>query len=82
LPEKAGQWQTKHLSFRDRPDEIFTIRFRNPIEAIKTLWKDPYLSSCMVFGPAKVYTNWKKESRIFSEMWTGKWWHILQVGFA
>lgn len=79
MPEKAGQWQTKQLSFQDRPGEIFTIHFRDPVQAIKSLWKDSYLSSQMIFSPAKVYSSHDKETRIFTEMWTAKWWHILQV---
>lgn len=82
MPERAGEWKIKHLSFTDRPDEIFTIRFRDPVEAIRSLWKDSYLSSQMVFSPAKVYSNHKKDNRIFSEMWTAKWWHVLQVSYT
>lgn len=82
MPDKAGEWQTRELKFNDRPDEIFTVRFRDPVEAIKGLWKDRYLSPKMVFSPAKIYTNSEStKDRIFSEMWTGKWWHVLQVGF-
>lgn len=79
MPDKAGEWKTKELKFEDRPNDVFTIRFRDPVEAIKGLWRDKYLSPKMVFSPAKIYSNRKKESRIFSEMWTGKWWHALQV---
>jgi len=79
LPDKAGEWQTKSLSFRDLPGETFTIRHRDPIEAIKSLWRDPNLSPHMVFAPSKVYSDATKSDRIYSEMWTGQWWHALQV---
>jgi hypothetical protein len=79
LPEKAGIWQTKHLSFRDRPDDVCTIRFRDPVEAIKSLWKDPELSPKMKFAPEKIYSDSTKGNRIYSEMWTAKRWHVLQV---
>lgn len=79
LPDKAGEWQTKSLSFRDLPGETFTIHHRDPIEAIKGLWQDPNLSPHMVFAPSKVYTDATKLDRIYSEMWTGQWWHVLQV---
>ncbi|KAF8900108.1 hypothetical protein CPB84DRAFT_1847370 [Gymnopilus junonius] len=78
MPEKAGTWKTKLLSFKDQPGEKYTIRFRDPIEAIKSLWKDPELSPTMVFRPAKMYSDKEKKNRIFSEMWTSKWWHVCQ----
>ena len=52
---------------------------RDPIEAIKGLWQDPNLSPHMAFAPSKVYTDATKSDRIYSEMWTGQWWHVLQV---
>ncbi|PPQ92723.1 hypothetical protein CVT25_013764, partial [Psilocybe cyanescens] len=79
IPEKAGEWQTKHLFFKDKPSETFTIRFRDPIAAIQSLWKDPHFSKDMVYAPAKIFSGEKSGgNRIFSEMWTGKWWHVLQ----
>ncbi|KAF8165815.1 hypothetical protein B0H34DRAFT_794159 [Crassisporium funariophilum] len=78
MPEKAGEWQTKHLSFQDSPDDIFTMRYRDPIEAIRSLWKDTNLSPRMKFGPTKVFSGPDKETHIFNEMWTAKWWHVLQ----
>lgn len=82
MPERAGEWQTKQLRFEDRPDEVFTIRHRDPIEAIKTLWRDPDLSPQMSFRPKKIYSNSTKKNRIYNEMWTGQWWHVLQVSFT
>ncbi|KAJ3784232.1 hypothetical protein GGU10DRAFT_34188 [Lentinula aff. detonsa] len=26
IPERYGKWYTKHLSFKDRPSECFTVR--------------------------------------------------------
>jgi len=79
MPEKAGEWKTKHLVFRDRPEERFIVRHRDPIEAIKSLWKDPEISPQIVVAPQKVFSNKKQDNRIFSEMWTGTWWHAIQV---
>ena len=81
MPEKAGEWKTRKLRFANKPNEIYTLRHRDPIEAIKTLWKDPHLSPTMKFKPKKVYTSSDKDTRIFNEMCTGQWWNILQVGF-
>lgn len=82
MPERAGEWQTKTLKFEDRPDEIFTIRHRDPVEAIKTLWRDPDLSPQMTFRPKKVYSNATRKNRIYNEMWTGQWWHVLHVSLT
>ena len=38
IPERCGTWYTKRLSFKDRPNEYFTVRHQDPIEAIKGLW--------------------------------------------
>ncbi|KAH6916722.1 hypothetical protein BKA70DRAFT_1089903 [Coprinopsis sp. MPI-PUGE-AT-0042] len=48
LPDRAGSWKTKELSFKDQPDEVFTIQYRDPLEAIRSLWKDPSLSPHIV----------------------------------
>jgi hypothetical protein len=79
MPDRAGSWQKKSLSFRDLPGEDFTVWHRDPIEAIKGLWKDPNLSPHMAFTPSKVYMDSTKSEHIYSEMWTGQWWHVLQV---
>ncbi|KAE9389172.1 hypothetical protein BT96DRAFT_762258, partial [Gymnopus androsaceus JB14] len=55
IPERSGQWFTKQLSFKDRPKEFFTIRHRNPINAIKALWGDPAFSKDLVYKPAKMF---------------------------
>ncbi|KAJ3832411.1 hypothetical protein F5878DRAFT_548217 [Lentinula raphanica] len=49
IPERAGRWFVKQLSFKDRPQEEFTVRYRDPIEAIKALWGDPSLAKHMVY---------------------------------
>lgn len=79
VPERAGLWQTKNLFFKDQPDEKYIIHFRDPVEAIKSLWRDAELSPAMVFGPGKFYEDKTKKNRIFSEMWYCKWWHVCQV---
>jgi hypothetical protein len=55
------------------------LRYRDPVEAVKRLWKDPQLSPEMVFQGRKIFSDETMKTRIFSEMYTGKWWHILQV---
>lgn len=81
LPPKGGEWKAKVLKFADRPDEEFVVRFRDPIEVIKSLWRDPSLVHDFVYRPSKVFMDSTKESQVFSEMWTGKWWWEVQVFF-
>ncbi|PPQ84187.1 hypothetical protein CVT24_001862, partial [Panaeolus cyanescens] len=78
IKNKAGEWKTSRLRFNDNDDEEFIVRHRDPLEAIKSLWQDPFLSPKMVFKPVRVYTDKSMTQRIYSEMWTGKWWEFLQ----
>ncbi|KAJ3832638.1 hypothetical protein F5878DRAFT_547871 [Lentinula raphanica] len=82
IPDRAGPWFTKNLSFKDRPEEVFTIHHRDPLEAIKALWGDPSLARDLVYQPAKIFRKEAEpteENRIFSEMWTGGFWNSVQV---
>ena len=81
IPERCGTWYTKRLSFKDRPNEYFTVRHRDPIEAIKGLWGDPAFAQDLVYKPAKLFRGTKQmeEERMFSEMWTGGLWNAAQV---
>ncbi|KAF5364863.1 hypothetical protein D9757_012750 [Collybiopsis confluens] len=80
IPERCGSWYTKELAFKDRPDEKFVIRHRNPLEAIKALWGDPALSKHLVYKPTKLFRGevQSEQERIFSEMWTGGFWNAAQ----
>ncbi|KAF5361204.1 hypothetical protein D9757_013606 [Collybiopsis confluens] len=80
IPDKCGTWFTKQLSFRNCPDEHFTVHYRDPIEAIKSLWGDPALAEHLVYKPGKLFFGpiQSEENRIFSEMWTGGFWNAVQ----
>jgi hypothetical protein len=79
MPDRAGEWKAKKLSFDNRPDDLYTLRFRDPIKAIKSLFENPDNTKHLVYTPKKIYSDETKENRIFNEMWTGQWWHVLQV---
>jgi hypothetical protein len=81
IPERCGPWYTKRLTFKDRPDEHFTIKYRDPVEAIKGLWGDPAFANDLVYKPAKLFRGKRRteEERIYSEMWTGSFWNAAQV---
>ncbi|KAJ3512046.1 hypothetical protein NMY22_g15452 [Coprinellus aureogranulatus] len=77
-PDKAGEWTTDQLNFPDDPTMTFTIRHRPILKAIESIFKNPDLASHLVYKPSKVYSDDSKENRIYSEMWTAKWWHVVQ----
>ncbi len=79
IPERAGKWKTTELKFPDQPEEKYTIRHRDPVEAIKSLWGDPAHVNDLVYVPKKIFSDSTRTNRIFSEMWTAHWWHALQV---
>jgi hypothetical protein len=63
------------------PDQTFTIRHRDIIESIRSLWGDSAHAKNLVYAPRKVFTDNSKTNRVFSEMWTAKWWNTIQVTF-
>lgn len=79
--ERCGQWFMKQLSFKDCPDEHFTIQYWDPLEVIKGLWGNPSFAGDLVYKPAKLFRGAKliEEDRIFSEMWPGFFWNAAQV---
>lgn len=62
--------------------EEFPIYYRCPLEAIRSLLGNPAHADRIVYKPRKVFSDANRDNRIFSEMWTGKRWHKLQVGLA
>ncbi|KAF5361199.1 hypothetical protein D9757_013610 [Collybiopsis confluens] len=80
IPPRYGLWQTKRLSFRDRPDEYFYVHHLNPIEAIRAVWGDPSLAKHLVYKPAQLFrkSTMMESDRRFSEMWTGRYWNAAQ----
>jgi hypothetical protein len=81
MPCPKGGWITEKLAFEEAPGEVYTIHYRNVIDVIRGLWGDPKLAQHMCYKPAKVWTRRDKRTRkrIYREMWTGKWWHAIQV---
>jgi hypothetical protein len=82
LPSRAKKWQKAKLSFSDSPEDQHFIQYRDPVEAIRSLFADPAHTNDIVYKPKKMFANLEqkdKKNRIYSEMWTGKWWNIVQV---
>ena len=81
IPSRAS-WKHKHFAFSDHPDQQHLIQYRDPIEAIKSLLGNSAHADQMVFKPKHIYSSKNSpRNRIYSEMWTGRWWHAIQVRF-
>ena len=50
---------------------------RDSFEVVKSLVTDPRWADDMKWTPEKAYNE--AGQRIFSELWTGDWWHRMQV---
>ena len=83
LPDRAGPWHTKVLSFSDTPEE-FMFRYRNSLDAVKTLLGDPALAKDIVYRPKRIFRRQEngQNLRTLHDMWTGDWWWELQVSFV
>ncbi|KAF9038794.1 hypothetical protein BDZ89DRAFT_894707, partial [Hymenopellis radicata] len=78
IPRRAGKWKVKHLSFPDRPAEKFTLRHRDILESVRSLWGDPEQAEHLVYKPSTLFTDESESHRLYNEMWTGKWWNFIQ----
>ena len=78
LPYKA-EWLQQGICLIEDPTERHQIEYRNPVEAIKSLWTDPLLADQLVYQPEKMYVDESHSSRLYNKMWTGSWWWSIQV---
>jgi hypothetical protein len=78
VPERCGPWKTTTLTFPGK-EESFVVHHRDPLEAIRALWGDPSLASDLVYKPSRIFRDESRETRVYNEMWTGKWWWAAQV---
>jgi len=46
-----------------------------------SLLGNPVHAKDIVYHPKKIFRDKEKSARIYNEMWTGKWWHAIQVCF-
>ncbi|KAI0724930.1 hypothetical protein C8Q72DRAFT_786477 [Fomitopsis betulina] len=77
MPARA-EWKEEWLTFKDRPGEHHLVQFRDVIEAIRALLGNPAHADRIVCHPSKLFSSSACDNRIYTEMWTGKWWHALQ----
>ncbi|KAJ3816286.1 hypothetical protein EV361DRAFT_813345, partial [Lentinula raphanica] len=79
LRPRAGEWKVRKLRFKDEEDYEFTLRHRDILECIQSLWGDPALADHLVYRPKKIFQDEERKKRVYSEMWEGKWWQFTQV---
>lgn len=51
----------------------------DPVECVRELFSNPAFKEDINYKPQKVYTDGSRTERVYSEMWTGKWWWKMQV---
>lgn len=59
--------------------EVFDVYFRDIVACIKALFSDPDFAAVLVFAPERHYTDETKQTRMYHDMHTGKWWWATQV---
>ena len=59
--------------------EVFDVYFRDIIECIQSLYRDPNFAPYLVFTPERHYADEDKMIQLFHDMYTGKWWWATQV---
>ena len=78
IPERAS-WKECWLNFKDRPGEKHLVQYRDIIEAIKALLGNTAHADRIIYRPSRIFSDATKTNRIYTEMWTGRWWHAVQV---
>ena len=59
--------------------EGFEVYYRDVIECVKALLGDARLDPHLIFVPEFHYTDETKQSQIFHDMHTSRWWWYTQV---
>jgi hypothetical protein len=63
----------------DTTSTDLTLYYRDGLEVFKYLFGNPVYKNFMSYEPIKIYTNKRKEKRIYTEMMTGNWAWESQV---
>jgi hypothetical protein len=75
----CAEWKSQELWFKSDPDAKHTIHYRDPCVAVKSLLGNPAHANDIVYWPRKIFKDSGRSCRIYNEMWTGNWWHTVQV---
>ncbi|KAI0040586.1 hypothetical protein FA95DRAFT_1502597 [Auriscalpium vulgare] len=82
LPDCA-RWKSTSFSITtpEGQQRSQTLHYRDPLEAVKTLYGNPAFAGHMKYAPEHQYSDEseEKEHRLYNEMCTGDWWHQTQA---
>ena len=59
--------------------EGFEVYYRDVIESVKALFGDALFSPHLIFVPELHFTDEDRETQIFHDMHTARWWWYTQV---
>ena len=59
--------------------QAFDVYHRDILECIQSLLGDPEFADKLKFAPEKHYTGPDRLNRVYSDVYTGKWWWKVQV---
>ncbi|KAI0054653.1 hypothetical protein BV25DRAFT_1873302 [Artomyces pyxidatus] len=59
--------------------EKYPLYYRDPMECIKALYGDPEFTPYLTFAPQRHYVDEDQTMRLYSDMYTGKWWWRTQA---
>ena len=77
MPDHAEDWITRKLSFKDSPNEEFTIYYHDSIKTIQSIWENPSNADHIVYTSKKVFSDASKINRIFNEMCYSNFTHFI-----
>ncbi|KAF9777395.1 hypothetical protein BJ322DRAFT_1102350 [Thelephora terrestris] len=76
LPSGLPEFVREEVTLAGQTYEFY---HRDILQCIRTLYGDPELANFLVHAPERHFTGPDKETRMYSEMHTGKWWWTRQV---
>ena len=60
-------------------NQAYNLYFRDIIECIRALWRNPEFAPILIFSPERHYLDQDQTLRLYHDMHTGRWWWSTQV---
>lgn len=76
LPFSRPAFQLREVDYSGSRYDFY---YRDIVESIRALFRDPEFAPFLVFVPERHYTDAGKTSRLYHDMHTGNWWWATQV---
>jgi hypothetical protein len=74
------QWLMQNVQVPGDPTSIdLTLYYRDSLEVFKFLFGNPVYTGFMTYEPHRIYTNRRREKRVYTDMMTGDWAWECQV---